>query len=141
MTPGPSPDYPQFPSVLTKANRRIHFDEVLADSGYDSERNHRWARLKLKIPETIIPACRHGRMPATGRRNDQPTARYRCQMQKHFPKTRYRQRSQVESIFSRDKRLLDSFLRARTWLSQKRECFLRVLVHNLLILAAAVAHE
>jgi len=47
------------------------------------------------------------------------------------------QRWQVESGFSRHKRLLGSALRARTWKAQKDECLLRALTHNLMLLAAA----
>ena len=49
----------------------------------------------------------------------------------------YGQRWQAESGFSRNKRLLGSALRARRWPDQKREILLRVLTHNLMLLAAA----
>jgi transposase len=49
----------------------------------------------------------------------------------------YGQRWQAESGFSRNKRLLGSALRARKWPDQKREILLRVLTHNLMLLAAS----
>jgi hypothetical protein len=49
----------------------------------------------------------------------------------------YGQRWQVESAFSRHKRVLGAALRARTWAMQKWECRMRALTHNLLLLAAA----
>ncbi len=49
----------------------------------------------------------------------------------------YGQRWQVESGFSRQKRLLGSALRARQWISQKKEILLRVLTHNLMLLAGS----
>jgi transposase len=49
----------------------------------------------------------------------------------------YGQRWQIESGFSRSKRLLGSALRARKWANQKKESLLRVLTHNLMLLAAA----
>lgn len=70
--------------------------------------------------------------------------KYRTQMVNRFrPKpegSRYRrvygQRWQAESGFSRHKRLLGSALRARAWANQKKEALLRVVVHNLMLLAA-----
>ena len=49
----------------------------------------------------------------------------------------YGQRWQIECGFSRQKRLLGSALRARKWVNQKKEIQLRVLTHNLMLLAAA----
>jgi hypothetical protein len=40
----------------------------------------------------------------------------------------------VESVISRNKRLLGSALRSRSDAAQARECLLRVLTHNLMIL-------
>ncbi len=48
----------------------------------------------------------------------------------------YGQRWQAESAFSRHKRLLDSALRGKSDASRERECHLRVLTHNLMLLAA-----
>jgi transposase len=88
---------------------------------------------------TVIPLNRRN----AGRK--WPKTRYRRQMVKRFRKkprgSRHRrvfgQRWQVESGFSRNKRLLGSALRARRWPNQKREILMRVLTHNLMLLAAA----
>ncbi len=74
-----------------------------------------------------------------------PKTRYRRQMVKRFRKKPrgsrhkrvYGQRWQAESAFSRHKRLLGSALRAKSDESRERECRLRVLTHNLMLLAAA----
>jgi transposase len=47
----------------------------------------------------------------------------------------YEQRRQAESAFSRQKRVLGSALRARQWANQNKEILLRVLTHNLMLLA------
>jgi hypothetical protein len=47
------------------------------------------------------------------------------------------QRWQAESVFSRHKRLLGSSLRAKSDASRERECYLRVLTHDLMLLAAS----
>jgi len=58
-------------------------------------------------------------------------------MKKHFDKELYNQRWQIESAFSRNKRLSGSALKARTEQSRERECFLRILTHNLMIIRRA----
>ena len=49
----------------------------------------------------------------------------------------YGQRWEVESGLSRTTRLPGSALRARQWIDQKKEILMRVLTHNLMLLAAA----
>ena len=61
-------------------------------------------------------------------------------MHENFPKDQYGQRWQVESAISRDKRLFGSAVRATSWSGQKREAYLRILVHNLLILSPFGCH-
>lgn len=102
----------------------------MADAAYDSEANHRLCRQQLRVKTTAIPLNRRGR----GRK--WPKTRYRRQMKTRFPKRKYRQRWQVESAISRHKRLLDSALRGRSDGSRERECYLRVLTHNVMLLAA-----
>src|SRR6516165_10077590 len=83
------------------------------------------------------------RRTAAGRK--WPKTKYRRQMVRRFrrrprrSKRRrvYGQRWQIESGFSRNKRLLGSALRARKWVNQKKEILMRVLTHNLMLLAAA----
>jgi hypothetical protein len=48
----------------------------------------------------------------------------------------YGQRWQVESGFSRNKRRLGSALRAVLWPNQKKKIQMRVLTHNIMLLAA-----
>jgi len=128
---GPRNDSPDFAPALRQACKNLRLHRLLADKAYDSEANHRLARKRLGIRSTIIPINPR----RTGRR--WPTTKYRRQMKRRFPKRVYGQRWQVESAISRHKRLLDSALRARGHQAQKRECLLRVLTHNLMILKRA----
>ena len=74
-----------------------------------------------------------------------PGGTYRSQMPRHFrerqPGNRHKrvfgQRWQAESAISRHKRRLGSAIAGRSEDSRKRECLLRVLTHNLMLLAAA----
>ena len=79
-------------------------------------------------------------MPAEiGRPSSKPPAgRYRRRMKQRLNKDYggYGQRWQAESAFSRHKRLLGSALRGKSDASRERECYLRVLTHNLMLLAA-----
>lgn len=109
----------------------MKFDRLLADKGYDAEHNHVQAHQELGIKSTIIAVKRN-----TNGTRQWPKTRYRRALKKSFPKRVYGQRWQIESINSRHKRLLGSYLRSRTWDSQVRECHLRVLTHNTMIIAA-----
>jgi transposase len=135
---GPSNDSPGFRPAMTLAALAVRWDRVLADAAFDSEAHHRYCRDDLRVRSTVIPLNRRGR----GRK--WPKAKYRRQMVKRFRKKPkgsrhprvYGQRWQAESAFSRHKRRLGSALGGRSDESRQRECHLRVLTHNLMLLAA-----
>src|SRR6516225_358083 len=135
---GPTNESPFFDDLVGEAGQHAVWDRLLADAAYDSEAHHATARF-FGLRSAVIPLNRRG----TGRR--WPRTRYRRQMVRRFrrkPKgSRYRrvygQRWQAESVFSRNKRLLGAALRGRSDESRERECLLRVLTHNLMLLAAA----
>jgi transposase len=124
---------------MRQASLGVSWDRVLGDAAFDSEENHRLCREDLGVRSTVIPLNRRNR----GRK--WPKTRYRRQMVKRFRKRPkgsrhqrvYGQRWQAESAFSRHKRLLDSALRGKSDASRERECYLRVLTHNLMLLAVA----
>jgi hypothetical protein len=128
ISDGPSQDAPLLAPVLREACKRINIDRLLADAGYDAEHNHAYARRKLGIRSTVINLNKRG-----GRRWAKTP--YRRQMYRRFPKTKYRQRVQAESAISRFKRRLTACLRGRSRRTQRVEVHLRVLTHDLLLLA------
>jgi hypothetical protein len=133
-TTGSGGDQPFFPPLLRAAHRRAKFRQVVADAGYDSEANHRLARQDLGV-RSIIP-------PEAGRPTSKPAStRFRRWMQQRFERQAdrkcYGQRWQVETVNSMIKRNLTSALRARTARRRSKELLLRVVTHNLMILAAA----
>lgn len=138
VTTGPSNDSPQFPPVMAQASLAVTWDRVLADAAFDAEDHHRYAREELGVRSTVIPLNPRGQ----GRK--WPRTTYRRQMVERFRKTPkgsryqrvYGQRWQVESAFSRHKRRLGSALGGRSEASREREGHLRVLTHNLMLLAA-----
>jgi hypothetical protein len=127
---GPTNESPLFTDVIDEAARHARWARVLADAAHDAEHNHRLCREDHGIRSTAIPVNRRG----GGRR--WPRTKYRRQMRRRFPRLKYRQRWQVESAFSRHKRLLGAALRSRSLPAWERECYLRVLTHNLMLLAA-----
>ena len=137
VTRGPSQDAPHLVPAVRAAARNHPIDTVLADAGFDSEANHATRRGKLGVRSTVIASNRRGS-------RKRPKTEYRRQMVRRFrkrprgsrPKRVYGQRWQVESVFSRNKRLLGSALRATRWVNQKKELLLRVITHNLMLLAA-----
>ena len=56
---GPSSDHPHFANALDQTGRRIGFDVILADAGYDSEANHLYARQEHGV-RSVIPASGSG---------------------------------------------------------------------------------
>lgn len=131
---GPCQDSPQFPPTIRQAAARQRITEVLGDKGYDAEHNHRLCREELAIPSTLIPVRRKSKLAID---RTWPRTPYRREMKRRIRHSDFGQRWQAESAFSRDKRLLGAALRARTWLMQQWEILLRVLTHNILIVAAA----
>lgn len=131
VSTGPSNDGPQFAPALRKSSLVITYDRVLGDAAFDSEENHRLAREDLDIRSTVIPINKRNQ----GRK--WPKTKYRRQMKKRFHKRKYGQRWQAESVISRHKRLLGPALRGRSDESRERECYLRVLTHDIMLLAAA----
>jgi transposase len=134
---GPANDSPQFRPVMAQAALGVSYDRVLGDAAFDSEESHRYCREDLAVRSTVIPLNRRNQ----GRK--WPKTRYRRQMVRRFRKrpkgSRYRrvygQRWQAESAFSRHKRLLGAALRGKSDASREQECYLRVLTHNLMLLA------
>lgn len=125
---GPSQDSPDFFPAVFQAGCQLRWHRLLGDAGYDAEHNHRFCREVLEMESSIIALNRRG----TGRR--WPKSKYRKQMKQRNNRKGYGQRWQVESAISRNKRLLGSALRSRSDEAQARECLLRVLSHNLMIL-------
>jgi hypothetical protein len=133
-TTGSGGDQPFFKPLLLEAHRRAKFRRVAADSGFDSEANHRLARLDLGV-RSVIP-------PNAGRPTSKPAStRFRRLMQQRFARKAdqkcYGQRWQAETVNSMLKRNLGSALRARTGRRRSKELLLRVVTHNLMILTAA----
>jgi len=112
---------------LIEALSRVRLGQITADAGYDSEANHRFAREDCRV-RTLIP-------PTRGRPTKKAAkGRYRRLMQTRFDLKAYRDRVQVEAVFSMLKRRLEPFTRTRTYWSQCRELHLKVLTHNLMLL-------
>lgn len=131
-TTGGGPDYGHFPPLLGQAVRRVSLRAVLADAGFDSEANHRLARQEYRV-RSLIPAT-------SGRPSVKPlTGRYRRMMQWQLPRKEHRelygQRWQVETVNSMVKRNLGSACRSRSATGRKKDMLLRVLTHNLMIVA------
>jgi transposase len=124
---GPSTDCHQLKEALEIAVDNMPVKSLLADSGFDSESNHRLCRQQLGINSTIAVNERNLKYGKIG-------GFFRKAMKRRFPNKKYRQRWQVESVFSRFKRRLGSYLTARTELSRTVECYLRVLTYDLMIL-------
>ena len=126
---GPCPDVADFKKPLERATRLVRIRDVVADAGYDSESNHRFAREQLSV-RTIIPANagRPTKKPASGK--------YRRQMQIQFDKKKYGQRWQCETVISMIKRRQATATSGRTYWSQCRDLYLMAITHNIMVIFA-----
>lgn len=131
---GTGSDAPDFEPLLFDAWRRAKVRTVVADAGYDSEANHRLARLDMSI-RSIIPA-KIGRPVKAGSKT-LPTGYYRRLMKQRFNRKAdaktYGQRAQSETTNSMIKRNLGEDLRSIRPDRQEQEMMLRALVHNLML--------
>jgi hypothetical protein len=127
---GNGSDAPDFDGLLYHAWRRAKVKTAVADAGYDSEPNHRIARLDMGV-RSIIP-------PRIGRPSDKPpTGRYRRLMKQRFARRAdaaiYAQRSQSETVNSMMKRNLGEYLRSIRKDRRKQEMLLRSITHDLML--------
>lgn len=126
---GPASDLVLFKAALRDAAGRARIGTLLADADFDGEWVHEHVR-SYGI-RTLIP-------PERGRPSDKPPAgRWRRWMRaalRRF-KAKYGQPWQAEAVNSMVKRRLGSALRARGYWSQCREIILRVITHNVMIVA------
>ena len=123
---GPGRDITHFKDILKTLPKSLTIQQLLADAGYDSEYAHHYAREVLNIKTTIPPLI--------GRRaRGLPKTYYRRQMKTDFDTENYRQRWQVETVFSMIKRNLGHSVFGHNYWSQCRDIMLMVLTHNIMI--------
>jgi Calx-beta domain len=113
----------EFLLTITSANAPI-----AVGSAKGRKHNHQLCRDVMGMKSSLIALNKRG----TGRK--WPKSKYRRQMKHSRNHDGYGQRWQVEIAISRNKRLLGSALRSRSSEAQARECLLRDLTHNLMIL-------
>jgi transposase len=127
---GNGSDSVDFDPLLYQSWRRARVKAVVADAGYDSEKNHRIARLDMGV-RSIIP-------PKIGRQTHKlPAGRFRRLMKQRFnrkaDKRVYGQRAQSETVNSMMKRNFGDALRSILDKRRGQEMLLRAVTHNLLL--------
>jgi hypothetical protein len=133
---GPTNDSPQFTPVMTPAALAVPWDRVLADAAFDSEAHRRFAREELGVRSTVIPVNARGHAgPPGGKYRGQMGRRFRPKPEGSRSRRVYGQRWAVEPAFGRHGRRLGSALGGTSDASRGREGLLRVLTHNLMLLA------
>jgi Transposase DDE domain len=125
---GPRVDTDRFVPLLDAALETVRIEAALADAGYDSEPNHRYARERRGV-RSFMPA-KIGR--PTGK---PPSGRYRRQMKQRLDKDygSYGQRWQVECTNAMLKRRLATTVQARSYWGQCRELMLLVLTYQTML--------
>lgn len=123
---GPDNDYKDFIPAYKKHSLldRRPLKIIVADKGFDSEDNHRYARDELGA-HSIIPARSYNSPEYTTR------GRYRREMRAGYSKADYHQRCKMETINSVIKRRMGSSIRARYCRYQNIEMLFKALAYNL----------
>jgi len=134
-TYGPCSDCAHFKDAIELIPDGTHIKKLLADAGYDSEKNHVLANEMFGI-ETVIP-------PTVGpKRQTLPKKPYRRKMATDFDHESYRHRVQVETVMSMIKRNLGDALAGRSEQSRNSEMILMTITHNVMIvLLSLIAKE
>lgn len=115
-------DFPYFVPALKRAKRKVRIGTVIADRGYDSERNNRFVRYDLKARNLI-----RIRM---GRRRKRMHGRLRRESAKDFDWNAYAKRNVAESVFSSMKRRFGDTLYSRSLRLRKKELKVMCIVYN-----------
>jgi hypothetical protein len=122
---GPYNDYATLRPLVSAAHKVTPVRLVLADAEFDSERNHRHVRNVIGV-DSVIPAKR--------RKAHWKTNGVRAHMRHRFPRWRYSQRAQVESVFSVVKRKLSSKTPGRSAETQRWQAILLGVAYNIYLL-------
>lgn len=116
------PDIVDFIPLVGKAAKVVRINNLVADKGYDSEENHKFAREKIGAYSIIPP---RGRAPGY-----RTYGRYRRSMKRNFPSALYHRRTLVETVNSVQKRKFGDELRSRLWNMRKKEMKVINVVYN-----------
>lgn len=124
VAPGPLNPTALLAPLATQAVHRWPTDRILADAAFDSEVNHQYLRQTLGV-ESIIPAKRPLAPSSHG---------FRQLMRTSFPTQLYRQRAQVESVFSCIKRVFSRKIPGRSWPIRLLQTLLLGLAYDIYLL-------
>lgn len=116
-------DNTDFIPVLS-AIQSLPISLVVADKGYDDEKNHRFVR-EYMLADCIIPA-RFESVPVWKTRG-----KYRKQMKRGYSKRLYNERNKVETIFSVIKRMFGECIRSAKIKTKNREMAFRCIAYNM----------
>lgn len=96
---------------------------VVADKGYDAEKNHKFCHEKIGA-DCIIP------LREKTKKRHRTKGRYRKKLRHGYSKRKYRQRSKIEFVFFVIKRLFGAVLYSKKWHTQKIELLCKIIAYN-----------
>ena len=132
VTEGNTSDQKMFRPLVEKTSRNFEISQVYADAGYSSRENYEF--VKRKVGQAFIPF----KSNTSGKAHGSYEWLKAYQLWKNDPETfnkSYHHRSTDESVFSSIKRTKLNFIRSKNYNAGRSEIILKVLCHNLVILA------
>jgi len=118
--PGPRNDNIDFGFLVKESSRLVRIAWIVADKGYDSERNH---RLVWELGGRCM-------IPVRRREGGKTYGSFRKKSMRRFDKRIYHRRSVVESVNSVMKRLMGSWVGSRSAENQCKEVIGMCIVYN-----------
>lgn len=116
-------DNKDFISLIQKTAKIKPIKIVVADKGYDAEKNHKFCHEKLNA-ECIIPLREHTK------KKHRTQGYWRKKLRHGYNKRKYHQRSKIESVFFVIKRLFGAILQSKKWHTQKIELLCKIIAYN-----------
>jgi len=116
-------DNNDFIAVVQKSADAKPVKIVVADKGYDDEKNHKFCHEELGA-DCIIPLRKK-----TDKKHS-TKGEYRKKLRYGYSKRKYHQRSKVESVFFVIKRVFGAVLYSKIWHTQKIELLCKIIAYN-----------
>ena len=143
VTPGESSDSKQMPRMVKTTAHNFTIDEYSGDMAYLSRENLDVvvkAGGKPFIPYKVNSVPRNSRHKQDDKMDLWEKLYYYWKLHREEWLEHYHQRSNVEACVWMAKSKLGSFVRSKTPIARVNECYVKLLSHNLIVLASAMIH-
>ncbi len=119
----PAGDNKDFITLVKKSAKTKPIKIVVADKGYDAEKNHIFCN-EIINAECIIPVRNKTN------KKYRTKGKYRKKLKHGYNKKKYHQRSKIETVFFVIKRIFGTTILSKKWHTQKIELLCKIIAYN-----------